>query len=39
MVKKIAGLTAARFSPTVITATGLEMGPRGAKSIFIKVMK
>lgn len=39
MVKKRAGLTAGRFTPTVITTTVKEMGPRGAESTFIKVMK
>lgn len=37
-VKITATLTAGRFTPTVITVTRLEMGPRGSDSIFIKVM-
>lgn len=32
MVKKIAGLTDGRFTSAVITATELEMGPKGAEN-------
>ena len=32
MVKKRASLTDGRFSPTVITATGKAMGPRGGRA-------
>lgn len=39
MVKKIAGLIAERFAPTVITAIGLEMGHWGVESTLKKVMK
>ena len=31
MIKKIDDLKAGRFTSTVITAPGLEMGPRGAE--------
>lgn len=39
MVQKMAGPVAGRFTPTVITATGLEKGPRDAENTFIKVIK
>lgn len=35
MGKKIPGLRAGRFASTVITATGLETGSRGAEDTFI----
>lgn len=39
MIKKLAGLIGGRFTPRIITATGLEIGPKGAESTFINVMK
>lgn len=39
MIKQIAGLLGERFILGVITTSGLEMGPRGTESIFLKAMK
>lgn len=39
MIKQTVGLTGGRFTLGVITTTGLEMGPRGTESIFVKLMK
>lgn len=39
MIKKKGGVIAGRFTPRVITATALEMGPVGTNSTFINAMK
>jgi hypothetical protein len=39
MVRKTASLTAGKFIPTVITASGLKMGARRADSTFKKLIQ
>lgn len=36
-IKQIDGLIGGKFTLRVITTTGLEIGPKGTESIFVKV--